>query len=297
MGLQIRDKIVPGSDGAGVVTAIGAKVSHFSVGDKVCTHMVRGQSDSEPATLTGGVQNGLGQQLDGTFRQRGMFDESNIVHAPVNVSFREASTLTCSALTAWNALFGLEGKQPKPGDCILTQGTGGVSIAALQFAVACGANVIATTGSDEKADRLKKLGAAHVINYKSDASWGQTAKSLTPNGRGVDHVVDIGGQSTLEQSLLAVRTDGLITLAGVIGHSENAKPVELLSILWGHCTARGVVLGSRTQFREMNGFIEDRGIRPVVDDHVFRWREVKEAYTFVQEQRHFGKAVVDIISG
>ena len=274
----------------GTVSAVGAAVNDFSPGDRVCTHMIRNHPDHALVTLAI-VSEGLGSQLGGTFCQYGVFHDSNLVHAPTNISFEEASTLTCSALTAWNALFGLPGKQIKEGDWLLTQGSGGVSIAALQFAIAAGARVVATTSSGEKGLRLKEIGAEHVVNYKTDGKWGESARALTTDGRGFDHVVDIGGQSTLQQSLKAIRTDGVVTVAGILGDGEAPT---LLDLLWAPCTARGVVLGSRTQFVEMNSFIEKHSVRPVVDERVFGFDEVKEAYTYMQEQKHISKVVVRI---
>lgn len=194
---------------------------------------------------------------------------------PANLNFREAATLTCAGLTAWNALYGL--KQLLPGDYVLTQGTGGVSLFALQFAKAAGAKVIATTSSAEKGERLKQLGADHVINYKEDPSWGATAKKLT-GGRGVQHVVEVGGPNTLTQSLEAIAIDGVITIIGFLGGVKGEKQPTFLECLNKGCVVRGLLVGSRLQFEEMNRAIEANDIKPVTDEKVFKLDEVKEAY-------------------
>lgn len=213
---------------------------------------------------------------------------------PTNIGFRAASTLTCSALTAWNGLFGIPGKVPKEGDIVVTQGTGGVSIAALQFAVAAGAQVLATTSSDAKAKRLKDLGAMTVINYRKMINWGEEIRKLTPYGRGADFIIDIGGITTLGESLKAVREEGVVVVAGIIGGDETIEPPSIMESLWKVCTIRGACLGSRTQFRQMNEFIESRKIQPAYDEDVFSWHEAKEAFRYVEDQQHFAKAVIDI---
>ncbi|KAI9739027.1 MAG: hypothetical protein M1834_007239 [Cirrosporium novae-zelandiae] len=303
MPLPISPHVVPGSDGAGIVEAVGLRVTEYKTGDKVCTHMLRhsnAESDeyiaeNEVVTLNH-IENGLGEHLDGTLCQYGVFHESCLVRMPSNLSFLEASTLTCSALTAWNALYGLPSKAVKKGDVVLTQGTGGVSIAALQFAVAAGATVIATTSSDAKAVRLTSLGARTVINYKTHPNWGEEAKRLTPNGKGVDIVVDIGGLNTLPESLKAVSAGGLVIVGGLVAGigSKFGSPPTLLECLWKVCTVRGIVLGTKVQFRDMVAQIESKGIKPVVDEKVFGLKDVKEAYQFLKQQKHFSKVVIEI---
>lgn len=196
---------------------------------------------------------------------------------PSNLNYLEGSTLTCAGLTAWNALYGLESKKLMPGDWVLTQGTGGVSIFALQFAKAAGAKVIATTSSKEKADTLKKLGADHIINYKEDTNWGETAKQFTGD-RGVQHIVEVGGPTTMKQSLTAIGIDGVITIVGFLGGMKTEKQPTFLDCLMNICTVRGVLVGSRVQFEEMNRAIEANNIKPVVDQKVFKLEEAKEAY-------------------
>jgi len=194
------------------------------------------------------VTTGLGGVIDGTLRQYGTFNEHGLVDMPPSLSYAEGATLPCAALTAWNALYGL--KPLLPGDVVLTQGTGGVSIFAVQFAKAAGATVIATTSSVAKAEVLKKLGADHVINYRETPEWGERAASLTPNGEGVSHVLEVGGPATMAQSLKAVKIDGVITIIGFLGGGAKEQP-GFLDALMNICTVRGVLVGSRIQFEEM----------------------------------------------
>lgn len=178
----VKTPLVPGSDACGTVAAVGSKVSRFSTGDKALTLFNQGHLAGSLTPET--VATGLGGALDGTLRQYGIFDENGLVHSPKTLNPIEASTLTCAPLSAWNALFGLEGRALRPGEVVLTQGTGGVSVSAVQFAVAAGATVIATTSSAAKEKKLKELGAHHVINYKDSPNWGEEAKKLTPGGLG-----------------------------------------------------------------------------------------------------------------
>ncbi|KAL2833736.1 alcohol dehydrogenase [Aspergillus cavernicola] len=291
--LPFTPPVTPGSDGAGIILATGSSVTSFKKGDRIVTHLTVNTPENG-ATTFADINTGLGQKVDGTIRKYGVFDVSSVVGMPESLSFAEAATLTCSGLTAWNALFGIRGRGVGAGDVVLVQGTGGVSVAALQFALASGATVIATTSSDVKAERLKVLGAQHVINYRTTPNWGEVAKSLTPDNRGADVVVDVGGPSTVAQSLKAVRTDGLIALAGLLGVGTEANVPSIMDGLTYLCTTRGFLLGSRVQFREMNRFIDHKGIKPVVDEKVFSFQEVREAFEYVDAQKHFSKVVIEI---
>jgi NADPH:quinone reductase-like Zn-dependent oxidoreductase len=285
-------------------------------------------------SVTAGIlSTGLGGSADGTLREYAALSEQGLVHIPTNLDFNEAATLPCAAVTAWNALYGLESRSLKPGQTVLTQGTGGVSIFALQFAKAAGARVIATTSSDKKAEQLKKLGADHVINYKENPNWGEQAKNLTPNGLGVEHVVEVGGPTTLAQSLKAIAFDGVISkplcivfqsqcrvqyqstptlpallmcyliylhqltlppaIIGFIGGFSKDQPT-FLDCLNHQCTVRGVLVGSRLQFEAMNAAIEQNNIHPVVDEKVFELADLKDAYQYMFDQKHFGKLCVKI---
>ena len=198
-----RDNVVPASDGAGIVEAVGQAVTRFKPGDKVITNFNQGHLSGSLNLQT--ITTGVGGAIDGTLRQYGTYFEEGLVHMPSNLNYLEASTLTCAGLTAWNALYGLPSAALKPGDWVLTQGSGGVSVFGIQFAKAAGCKVIATTSTQEKADRLKSLGADHVLNYKEDPNWGETAKKLTPGGEGVNHVIEVAGPTTMKQSLAAIK--------------------------------------------------------------------------------------------
>jgi len=267
--------VVPASDGAGVVEAVGKHVHRFKKGDKVLTLFNQGHI---AGSLDGySVTTGVGGTIDGALQQYGSYDEQGLVHMPSNLNFLEGATLTCAGLTAWNALYGLASRKLTPGDWVLTQGTGGVSIFAVQFAKAAGARVIATTSSKAKGDKLKSLGAEHVINYKEDTNWGETAKKITGGG-GVQHVVEVGGPNTMKQSLKAISIDGVISIIGFLGGMKGEEQPSFAECLSNICTVRGVLVGSRLQFEEMNRAVEANNIKPVVDEKVFKLEEAREAY-------------------
>lgn len=276
------------SDGAGEVVEVGARVSRFKPGDKVVTLFNQGHLFGAVDVAAAGT--GVGGMVDGTLRQYGVFNEQGLSHAPRNLDAVEAATLTCAGLTAWNVLYGL--KPLKPGQWVLVQGTGGVSLFGLQFAKAAGARVIATTSSAEKGETLRKLGADHVINYREDEGWGATAKGLTPGGLGVDHVIEVGGAGTLEQSCAAVKYEGVISIVGFLG---GAKPkTSALDALFSLCTFRGVYVGSREQLEDMVRCIEANDIHPVLDPKVFSLDQAKEAYEYMWDRKHFGKVGIKI---
>jgi len=287
----MKDNIVPGSDGAGIVESVGKHVTRFKPGDKVVTLFNQGHLAGSLDQQS--LSTGLGGALDGTLREYCVFDEAGLVPMPTNLNYLEASTLSCAALTAWNALYGLESRALKPGQYVLTQGTGGVSIFALQFAKAAGARVIATTSSAEKAVLLKKYSADHVINYKETPNWGEEAAKLTGAAGGVQHVVEVGGPTTMAQSLKAVAIDGVITIIGFIGGFEKDQPT-FLDCLNNICTVRGVLVGSRLQMEDMCRAIEANDLHPVVDEKVFKLEELKEAYQYMWDQKHFGKLTVRV---
>ncbi|KAJ5632419.1 hypothetical protein N7490_008758 [Penicillium lividum] len=266
--------VVAASDGAGEVVEVGSKVTEFKKGDQVATLFNQGHQFGPidiPATQTG-----LGGVIDGVLREYGVFAEKGLVKAAKNLSAIENSTLTCAALTSWNALYGL--KALKPGQYVLVQGTGGVSMFALQFAKAAGAVVIATTSSAEKAKKLKSLGADHIINYREDANWGETAKKLTPDGAGVDHIVEVGGSGTLKQSFKAIKYEGVISVIGFLGGVDPKTQPSVVDTLGHICTVRGVYVGSKELMRDMIRAIEANDIHPVVDEKVFSLDQTREAY-------------------
>ncbi|KAI9665513.1 MAG: hypothetical protein M1831_001655 [Alyxoria varia] len=289
----ISTPVVPCSDGAGTVIASGSSATRFKPGDKVIT--LFNQAHLGGSLDMRGIMTGLGGAIDGTLREYAVFDENGLSKAPSNLSIVEASTLPCAALTTWNALYGHQGKPLKQGDWVLTQGTGGVSIFGVQFAKAAGASVIATTSSDEKASMLKKLGADHVINYKTTPEWGAAARTLTPDQRGVDHIVEVSGPPSLQQSLNAITIDGVITIIGFVGGLKDSP--SFLQVLQKHCVVRGVLVGSRVQLEDMVRAIEGNGekLRPVVDKKVFEGIDkARDAYDYMWGQNHVGKVCIKI---
>ncbi|KAF7564030.1 hypothetical protein G7046_g117 [Stylonectria norvegica] len=291
--LGLQPNIVPGSDGAGTVLAVGKSVTRFKVGDEVITLFNQGHLGGSLTSVT--KKTGLGGAIDGTLRSFGTFNEQGLVRKPSHLSFVEAATLTCAGLTAWNALFGVAGQSLLPGQWVLTQGTGGVSIFALQFAKAAGAKVIATTSSKEKAKLLQDLGADHIINYNETANWGEEAKKLT-GGEGVDHVVEVAGPNSMKQSLAAIKVDGVITIIGFVGGMKGEDAPGFLENLQRQCTTRGILVGSRVQMEDMIRAIEanPEKLRPVVDSKIFSLEQVKEAYEYQWSGKHQGKVAIEI---
>lgn len=271
---------------------MGKNVTRFQTGDKVVT-LFNQQHIGGPLT-TNGLMSGLGGAIDGTLRAYGAFNEQGLVHLPKGLNFVEGSTLTCAGLTAWNALFGLEGKKLLPGQWVLTQGTGGVSIFAVQFAKAAGAKVIATTSSNDKAELLKKLGADHIINYRETENWGEKAKELA-DGLGAHHIVEVAGPKSMAQSLKAVRLDGTISIIGFVGGFGSDQP-GFIECLNNQCTTRGILVGSRTLMEEMCAAIEanPEKLRPVVDSKTFKLSELKEAMEYQWSGKHQGKVGIEI---
>ncbi|EHK39549.1 hypothetical protein TRIATDRAFT_48567 [Trichoderma atroviride IMI 206040] len=282
--------VVPGSDSAGIILATGSKVTKFAKGDRVCT-LFNEHHQTNPITPEA-VTSGFGGAIDGTLREYAVFGDHALVKAPSTLNAIEASTLTCAPLTAWNALYGLQSKAIKAGEWVLTQGTGGVSLSGIQFAAAAGATVVATTSSKEKAEELKKLGATHVINYRETPNWGEVARSLTPEGTGFDHILEIGGPGSLEQSLKAIKLEGVITIIGFLAPSDKQPP--LMDALNHVCIVRGIFVGSKQQFVEMNRAIDSNKIKPVVDSNIFSFEDIKTAYQYQWDQKHYGKVVIKI---
>ncbi|KAH6880632.1 putative alcohol dehydrogenase [Thelonectria olida] len=288
---DLKPNVVPGSDGAGTVLAVGKHVSRFKPGDEVVT--IINQQHLGGSMNPQSLQSGLGGAIDGTLRSIGVFDEQGLVTMPKGLTFIEAATLSCAGLTAWNALFGLPGKRLCAGQWVLTQGTGGVSIFAVQFAKAVGARVIATTSSQEKSQLLKKLGADHVINYRETADWGSAAKELT-GGSGVDLVVEVSGNS-MAQSVASLKLDATIAIVGSVGGDIKEQP-GLLTCWTGLFTARGVWVGNRLQMEEMCQAIEANldKLRPVIDQRVFTLDQVRDAYEYQWSGKHQGKVGIQV---
>ena len=275
---------VPFSDGAGEVVAVGEGVTRFAEGDRVCGIFMQGW-------ISGGITpyaaaTALGGAIDGMLSERVVLSEEGLVPVPNHLSFEEASTLPCAAVTAWNGL--VEGGGLKAGDTVLVQGTGGVSLFALQFARMFGARVIATSSSDEKLERALSLGASDGINYKTTPEWDARALELT-GGRGVDHVVEVGGPDTLNSSLSAARMGGGIYMIGVLTGIRGEVNTAL--ILRKSVRVQGIYVGSRAMFEAMNRAISANEMRPVID-RTFSFEEAPDALRHMESGAHFGKIVV-----
>jgi NADPH:quinone reductase-like Zn-dependent oxidoreductase len=280
------DGRIPMSDGAGEVSAVGEGVSGFAIGDKVVSTFFPRWSDGEPAlAVMGGVP---GDSANGFAAEYVTAPTNAFTRAPAGYSDAEAATLTCAGLTAWRAL--VVNGALKSGDTVLVQGTGGVSIFALQFAKAAGATVIATSSSDAKLERLKAMGADHLINYRSEEKWGEKARALT-GGRGVDHVVEIGGSGTMPQSIAACRIGGHIALIGVLAGVSGEVPT--MFVMQGNQRIQGLTVGARRHQEDMIRAIDANGIRPVIDSH-FPLERIADAFRHQESGKHFGKICLDI---
>lgn len=278
--------LVPCSDGAGEVEAVGEGVSRWRVGDRVAPIFAQRWLDGEPSRER--LADTLGGPLDGTLRESMVVDEAGLVAIPDAMSFEQAAALPCAAVTAWSAL--MVQTRVKPGDVVLVQGTGGVSIFALQIALAAGARVIATSSSPAKLDRLLELGAHEVINYKADPAWGATARKLT-GGRGVDHVVEVGGAGTLTQSIRATRIGGHISMIGVL--AGGAQEINVIPILMQNIRIQGVLVGHRAAFEDMLAAFALHKISPVLD-RSFAFADAPEAMQYMLSGAHFGKVTIAV---
>jgi NADPH:quinone reductase-like Zn-dependent oxidoreductase len=276
---------IPMADGAGLVTAVGAGVTEFAVGDAVVSAFFPGWNDGAPPFADFATVPGDGQ--DGYAREIVTAPVGAFTHAPKNFSHAEAATLTTAGLTAWRALHDDGGL--KAGETVLVQGTGGVSIFALQFAKMAGATVIATSSSAEKLAKLEALGADHLIDYRKNPNWAEIARGFT-GGRGVDHVIDVGGPGTLEQSMIAARLGGHIALIGIL--SGLSGEFSMITALLKQLQLRGVLVGSRRQQADMIRAIDANGMKPVID-RAFPLEDIVAAFQYQESNRHFGKICLE----
>jgi NADPH:quinone reductase-like Zn-dependent oxidoreductase len=283
---KARLPAVPFSDGAGEVVAVRDGVKKWKIGDRVCPIFTQAWIDGSLSIEKRRTTLGAGD-LDGVLREYGAFDENGLVEVPAHLSFEEAATLPCAAVTAWNALI-VSGRL-KAGDTVLVLGTGGVSIFALQFAEMHGARVILTSGSDQKLAKARGLGADEIINYKRTPDWDKEVLRLTEK-IGVDHVIEVGGAGTLSKSLTSVRIDGHVAVIGVLA---GAGEVDPRGVLMKAVRLQGILVGSRRMFEEMNDAIEVNQLKPVID-RTFAFDEVSEALRYMESGSHFGKIVVSL---
>ena len=297
--LNYRDKLIPVrgygsrmktlplimlSDGLGIVESVGEGVTHFKIGDRVCPLFFQrwqnGPPNKEKLSLS------LGCEIDGTMAEFMVLPEHGIAYAPDHLNDIEAASLGTAGVTAWRALV-TEGRIMQ-GDKVLVQGTGGVSLFALQFAKMLGADVIVISSSDDKLDRARIMGADETINYLKVTQWGKRAREIA-GGEGVDHVVEVGGQGTIQQSLHAVRTGGTISLIGVLG--GGIMDVPLGPIVTRHVRLQGITVGSRDDFINMATAMMQHKIRPVID-RVFKFDELRPAIDYLSDGKHFGKICI-----
>lgn len=276
--------LVPLSDGAGVVTAVGEAVTRFKPGDRVAAIFAQrwlgGAPGPEVRTST------LGGPLDGMLAEQVVLHETGLVKVPDHLGFEQAATLPCAAVTAWHAL--MEKQPVRPGESVLVQGTGGVSLFALQFAKLAGARVIVTSSSDAKLERAKALGADALINYRETPDWDTAAKRLN-DGAGIDHIVEVGGAGTFAKSLNAIALGGSITVIGIL--SGIKTEIEIRGLLMKAVRVQGIFVGSREMFERMNRAIELHGLQPVVD-RVFPFEEAPQSLRLMESAGHFGKLVI-----
>lgn len=275
---------VPCSDGAGEVLAIGEGVTQWQPGDRVASSFWQRWEDGPPSAARS--KGGLGGNLDGMLATEILLPEAGIVRIPEHLSYEEAATLPCAALTAWNALFTAANTQP--GHTILIQGTGGVSIFALQFAKLAGARVLGISSSDEKLMHAKSLGLDAGLNYRTTPDWEKWAFTQT-NGEGVDLVVEVGGSGTLPRALRAVRVGGVVAQIGVL--TGATEMVDVRPILGKQIQIHGIYVGSRAQFVAMNKAIGLSRLKPVIDE-VFPFTEAPAALRKMESASHFGKLVI-----
>jgi NADPH:quinone reductase-like Zn-dependent oxidoreductase len=277
---------IPMADGAGEVIAVGAGVTEFKVGDAVVSTFFPTWQAGEP--MVEGFATVPGDGIDGYARELVTATVESFTLAPIGWGHLASSTLTTAALTAWRAL--MSDDHLKPGDTVLVQGTGGVSIFALQFAKLAGATVIATSSSEAKLEKLKALGADHLINYKTTPQWGTLARDMS-GGQGVDHVVEVGGPATLEQSMLAARVGGHVSVIGIL--TGLAGDFPLVTALIKQLRLQGVLVGNRAQQQAMVKAIDANGMQPVVDK-VFALEEIVQAFQYQETNQHFGKICLQI---
>ena len=284
--MQRREDLTLLSDGAGEIAEIGPGVKEWKVGDRVVGCFFPYWQDGEAQDYL--LREAPGGIADGVASQYRVFNSDAVLAIPAGLSFVEAATLPCAAITAWSAV--RVALRTGPEHVVLTQGTGGVSLFALQFAKAAGATVIATSSSEAKLDRLRALGADYVINYRDDAEWGKTARRLT-NGRGVDLVVEVGGAGTIKQSIRASRLGGTVAVIGVVAGPSLDFPLPLITM--NMLKVVGVALGNRRQFADMLRAIGQNGIKPVID-RTFPLEQLPEALAWLQGGNHVGKVCIEI---
>mgnify|MGYP000011012049 FL=1 len=277
---------IPMADGAGEVIKVGRAVKDFKVGDHVCTTFFPGWLDGSPNVQ--GFETVPGDGIDGYARELVNLQAGSLTLAPDQWTHEQSATLTTAGLTAWRALF--EGYDLKEKHTVLIQGTGGVSIFALQFAKSIGAKVIATSSSDEKIKKLKALGADYCINYKQNSKWSEEILSFT-KGQGVDHVIEVGGPETLDESINSVKVGGHISVIGILSGLQGN--LDFVNALLKQVTLQGILVGSRAQQERMITYINQTKLFPIID-RVFDLEDIVSAFQYQETNQHFGKICLKI---
>ena len=281
--------VIPVSDAAGIVEKVGPGVKEFKEGDKVLP--IFNQAHYGGAYTKEVFESGLGRNIDGVLATYRVFPETGLVHMPAHLTFEQGATLVCAGLTAFNALFGM--KPLLPGQTVLLLGTGGVSIFGLQFAKMAGAKTIVTSSSDHKLEYVKSLGADHVINYNNCPNWSDRVRQLT-NGRGVDHILEVGGAGTLKQSFACLKLEGVISAIGFLDDGGGpSNPNLIREAITKQAILRGFSVGSRLMFQQMNDAVSSHHLVPVVDKQ-FTFDEAAAAYKYLASQKHIGKVCITV---
>lgn len=285
--LAILESVIPLSDGAGEIIAVGDGVTRFKTGDRVCGSFFQTWTDG-PIPQDAQMHT-LGGPMHGMLAQRVVLPQQGVVRMPEHLSYEEAATLPCAALTAWNGL--VESANPlAAGATVLTLGTGGVSVFAVQLAKALGFEVIGTSSDEGKIKRLRAMGVNKVVNYQQTPEWDKEVLAIN-GGRGVDHVIEVGGSGTLQRSLNVIKTGGTVSLIGVLSGLGNAINPDV--VLFKSVRLQGVAIGSVRMFEKMNAQMEKRQIKPVIDK-VYPFAQAGEAYARLESAAHFGKIVIAV---
>ncbi len=283
-GIPVMNGRVPMSDGAGEIIEVGAEVLDWKVGDKVMSMFFPGWQDGPAAfEKIAGIS---GESIDGYLTEYSCLSANAVTKIPSGYSYTEAATLPCAALTAWNGL--MYTGRLKPGDKVLIEGTGGMSIFGMQIALASGAKVYATSSSPSKAERLKSLGVEAVVNYKEDERWGKAIYKVSKGG--VDHVLDVGGGSTMNQSIEACKIGGHITSIGILSNGRKGS-ITFPKLFFKFINLRGIAVGSKKMQNEMIQAIESTGFSPIIDK-TFAFDQIAEAFKYQESGKHFGKIVL-----
>ncbi|MDG0794793.1 NAD(P)-dependent alcohol dehydrogenase [Cohnella ginsengisoli] len=279
--------LIPVSDGVGEIVALGEGAARFKLGDRVCGIFTQSWIDGEPTPAN--WTSTLGSPLNGLLAEYAMLPEEGLVRVPDHLSDAEAATLPCAAVTAWHAV--VEEGQVRAGDTVVVQGTGGVSMFALQFAKLQGAQVIVTSGSGEKLERALAMGADHGILYTEKADWENAVLAYT-QGRGADHIVDVGGAATLNRSVAALRVGGRISIVGLLSGAA-VEDFAIVPAILKKARLQAINVGSRAMFESMNRAIGHNGLRPAIDS-VFPFDEAVEALRRLKTGSYFGKICITL---